>query len=271
MINIVVFSRDRACQLDLFIRSAKHHFEEYPDLKWNILYTYSNDEYKLGYERLISHLGFASDFKNDNLNFVKETNFKKDLLSLIDDKNDFTVFFVDDIVWKNSFSIEDDKFKIFKQNNLVLCLSLRLHKNLTYCYPAKINMTPPKFDSDNTFRWRGQSGDYGYPMSLDGHFFRTGDILPLLKTLNYNNPNSLESYLAAYPINKPLMMCFENSAVMSIPVNKVQTFNQNLHGNIPANFLNFKFLEGYIIKSEPFDRFKNISCHQEMTYEFEKK
>lgn len=263
--NVVVFSKDRACQLELFLRSAKKYFKEYDDLKWNILYTYSDEEFGNGYKKLFQ---INQDF---NLNFVKQNDFKSDLLNLIDKNNDISVFFVDDIVWKNEFSIENKEFKYFLSDDDVLTLSLRLHTNLSYCYPARIPMHTPKYDSENmTFRWRGQSGDYGYPMSLDGHFFRTKEILPHLKTLNYNNPNSLESAMSFYPLPKHKMGFFEESKIMNVPINKVQTFNQNIHGNIPADLLNTKFLEGYIIDLEPFDGFKNISCHQEMKLRLKK-
>ena len=116
----------------------------------------------------------------------------------------------------------------------------------------------------------GTNGDYGYPMSLDAHFFRTNDILPFLNGLKYNNPNSLVSQLAGYPLNKPKMICFKESKVLTIPVNKVQNFNQNVYGDISAKFLNDKFLDGYIIDLEPYDGFKNISCHQEVEMNYKK-
>ena len=51
MINIVIFSKDRACQLELFLRSMKNFFFEWSLCKVSILYTYSNDSFKKGYEK----------------------------------------------------------------------------------------------------------------------------------------------------------------------------------------------------------------------------
>jgi len=261
--NILIFSKDRACQLELFIRSIKKYFKEFEELNFKVLYIYSNEEFGKGYDKLFS-------IHNDsNLNYIKETkNFKEHVLELIDETEEHTVFFVDDMIFKNDFTLNSKQYKLFTLNDQILTLSLRLHKSLSYCYPARIHMVPPKFDSNMTFRWRGQSGDYGYPMSLDGNFFRTKDIIPFLNALPYNNPNSLESQLARYSINKPLMICFDESKVLTIPVNKVQNFNQNVHGNITADFLNDKFLDGHIIDLVPFDGFKNISCHQETEYNY---
>jgi len=261
--NVIIFSKNRASQLDLFIRSLKKYLVEFKDLTFNILYTYSDDKFKQGYEKLFTI------HDESNLNYIKETKkFKEHILDIVDDEKKHIVFFVDDMIFKNEFSLKSKQFKLFTLDDNILTLSLRLHKNLSYCYPARIHQSPPKFCSNNTFRWRGQQGDYGYPMSLDGHFFRTVDMLLFLKVLNYNNPNSLESLLSSYPLNRPMMICFDESKVLTIPANKVQNFNQNVHGNISANFLNEQFLDGYIIDLEPFDGFKNISCHQEMKMEY---
>jgi hypothetical protein len=60
------------------------------------------------------------------------------------------------------------------------------------------------------------------------------------------------------------MMCFERSPIMNIPVNKVQIVNGNHCGTISAEYLNTKFLEGYVIDLEPLKEFNNISAHQEV-------
>ena len=118
------------------------------------------------------------------------------------------------------------------------------------------------------FKWHGEQGDYGYPMSLDGHFFRTNEIIALSKALTYNNPNSYEAILARYPLNRLKMICFEDSIIVNNPVNKVQNYNNNVHGNVTAEFLNEKFLDGYVIDFEDFKGVKNFACHQEIEINF---
>ena len=259
MLNIIIFSKDRACQLELLLRSMKIYFKEFYEYKINILYTFSNEKYREGYKKVF-------EIHDDpNINYIKETkDFKSHVLSLINIDNTYTVFFVDDIVFKNSFSVDCNEFKLFESNADILTLSLRLHPYLNYCYSARIPMKAPKFDSNFCFRWVGESGDYGYPMSLDGHFFRTNEILGLTKLVSFNNPNSYESYLSFYPFKRHNIICFEESIIVNNPINKVQNFNNNFHGKIDANFLNDKFLDGYIIDLENFKGIKNISCHQEI-------
>lgn len=253
--NVIIFSKDRPSQLDLLLRSMKKFFIDWNKNKVYILYTYSNNEFGYGYEIAKSN--------HSDITYIKEKNFKNDLISLISDREEHTVFFVDDNVFKNKFSIEDKEFSYMKRDD-VLCLSLRLHPNLNYCYPAAIKMNVPIMIDKNLFDWRRKDGDYGYPMSLDGHIFRTSDIKSRIVNLNYKNPNSLESNLAATPIPRPLMIMYEDSKIINIPVNRVQTFNNNIHGNIDAKTINDLYLKGKRISMDNIVGFKNISCHQEI-------
>ena len=207
-------------------------------------------------------INFVMFHSGDSLPNFLEYNFFQ--IRLLNPDNLYSVFFVDDIVFKNDFTLDCKQFKLFTMNDDILTLSLRLHPYLTYCYPARVRMSPPNFDSNLLFKWYGQQGDYGYPMSLDGHFFRTKDILALSRALSFNNPNSYESVLSAYPLNRLKMICFEESVIVNNPINKVQSFNNNYHGNITADILNDEFLNDNIIDLEDIKGIKNTSCHQEI-------
>ncbi|MCK9445479.1 hypothetical protein M0Q50_01130 [bacterium] len=258
MINIIGFSKDRAAQLDLFIRSFEYYSKEKYDIK--IIYTYSNDEFKKGYDKLINYY--------IDIDFIKEQDFKNDVLKNIDLKKKYTSFFVDDIIFKNKFSINDNEFKIFENDKSILCLSLRLHPRLNYCYAANSPMKP---SNKTLFEWEYESGDNNYPMSVDMNIFRTEEIYPLLYSLNYNNPNSLEMYLSMNPINKPKMICYDKSIIINNPCNKVQTNNPNKHGDIDAKYINDRYLDGYIIDLEEYKGIDNESCHKELPIKFIKK
>ena len=87
MLNIIVFSKNRSCQLELFLRSMKLYFKEFNEHKINILYTYSNDKFKEGYDKVIS-------IHNDkNINYIKETQpFKNHILLLLIQKINILYF-----------------------------------------------------------------------------------------------------------------------------------------------------------------------------------
>ena len=263
MINFIIFSKDRPSQIELLLRSMKFYFKEFDQHTINVLYTYSEDRFKQGYEKVFK----MHDDKN--INYVKETqSFKNHVLLLLDKDNPYSIFFVDDIVFKNPFTLDCKQFKLFTLNDDILALSLRLSPYLTFCYPLKTRMESPNFDSNLAFKWLGLKGDYGYPMSLDGHFFRTTDISAITKVLTFNNPNSYENLLAGYPLNRLKMICFEESVIVNNPINRVQHFNNNCHGNISHIYINDQFLENNIIDLEDFKGLKNISCHQEVEIKF---
>jgi hypothetical protein len=263
MINIILFSKDRPAQLELLLRSMKLYFKEFNQNMINILYTYSNNDFKKGYDKLFT-------IHNDsNINYIKETDkFKSHVINLLNPENSHSIFFVDDDVFKMPFTLNCKQFKLFTMNDDILTLSLRIHPYLTYCYSLKIRTTAPHFNSDLTFKWYREQGDFGYPMSLDGHFFRTSDILPLTSEIAFNNPNTYESVLAGYTLNRSKIICFENSIIVNNPLNRVQNIFKNVHGNISADFINDKFLDDYVIDLDNFKGILNSSCHQEIDIKF---
>ena len=204
-----------------------------------------------------------------NTDYIKQTDFKYNVIGCINPSKNHTIFFVDDVIFKNYFDFYDKQMDIFNENKEILCRSLRLHPNLTFSYPERKPMKKPNFLENNIFYWRGQDGDYGYPMSLDGHIFRTQEIYSLIKHLNFNNPNILESNLATFPLNNPKMICYEKSIIVNNPCNKVQTVNNNIHGNVDPTKLNDIFLSGRVISLKNIDGIENISCHQEIDIIYE--
>ena len=53
--NIVIFSKDRPAQLDLFLRSMKQFFPDWHKSRdIHILYTYSDEAYGAGYVKTIT-------------------------------------------------------------------------------------------------------------------------------------------------------------------------------------------------------------------------
>jgi len=271
MINFIVFSKDRAAQLDLFIRSAKICFKEFDDVEIKVLYKYSNDDFKLGYEKLISNNKYR------NISFLNETDFRTNLINFLNPTNRYTVFFLDDNVFINPFSLKDSIFETLYQENM-LCVSLRLNPNLTYCYPASLNLKKPnifyKNDNYNQINWSRElhNGDYGYPMSVDGHVYLTSDIQPYILNLQYRNPNDLEGQMARQPLFRKNIMSFYNySIIFNNPLNKVQTNNPNKHGSISAESINSIYINNDSHKQIKYNMlgFNNSACHQEFEIEFE--
>ena len=263
MFNIIIFSKDRACQLDLLLRSFRDYFRGDMDDNIRVLYTYSDDKYKEGYDILMGHKYGVPMILEES------SNFKRDTEALIMPELPYTLFLVDDDVLKSEFQSDCKEMQIFACDPDILCLSLRLYKGINYCYTIPCDSPAPALSVDNTWEWKGQLGDWGYPMSLDGHIFRTSEILPLIKSLGYSSPNTLEGTLANNPLPQSKMICLDQSVVLNNPCNKVQIDNGNHCGHIPASFLNTMYLRNQYISLNNLRGIQNRAPHQEVEILFE--
>lgn len=266
MFNITIFSKDRAAQLELLLRSIKEFWQGYDQFTFNILYTASTEKLQEGYNLCMTiHKEF---------NYIRETDFKANLLSVFDENKKYTMFFVDDNVFKTDFTMDCDTFKEFETNDSILTLSLRMAPYMTYCYTHKKSYPLPTFIDGNKNNWTTSQGEWNYPFSVDGNIFRTKDIAYLIKGLSYRKPNTFEGALttgATRHRSKYLMMCFPDSIVMNIPANKVQTENENHAGlahDYSADSLNELFLNGKRISLDNIIGHRNNSPHEEMELHF---
>lgn len=264
---VVVFSKDRACQLDLLLRSLKEYCREWRDFSVAVLFTASNEQFEKGYEIVRrDHPEFS---------YVRENDFKEDLMTIVNDRpsNNYVMFLVDDMVFKNFFDSTSEEVAYLEANPDVLCLSLRLGRHITHCYPrGNIPQALPTFDHRTlcAWRWEGCEGDWGYPMSLDGHIYRRLLVETYLRHLPFVNPNTLEAAMSSnVPRQIPRMVCFHESIAMNVPLNRVQHTIENLHGSVSAEFLNVKFVAGDRISLKPFRGLVNRSAHEEVNIRFE--
>ena len=85
MINIIIFSKDRACQLDCFLRSVIKYM--YLPHTIQILYKYTTEGYKRGYNKLIESYG-------NTIEFIKEKDFCKDFKVILNSSSyEFSITF----------------------------------------------------------------------------------------------------------------------------------------------------------------------------------
>ncbi len=269
MINVVIFSKDRACQLELLLRSFKKCFIEWEQAETTVVYKTDNHALAQGYH-LCKKL-------HPEFHYVSEsaTSFKQATLNAINEDNALTMFLVDDIVFKEKFSLLDPEFQQFGNDSEILCISLRLYPRVNYCYATNSHVSVPQFREDGAWQWMSAEGDWGYPMSLDGNIFSTPIIKIFIESLHFYNPNTFESLMT---INSnilekiPFMLCYqENSKLLNVPANKVQNIFANRVGNLMTpEELNQRFLNGERILLEPFLEQKHNAVHVELPYAFEK-
>lgn len=241
-ITTIIFSKNRACQLELLLRSM--------NISSTVIYTYENG-FEAGYKKLIEMY--------PNVNFIHEKVFKD---QLIQNLGEYTMFECDDDIMINSFEENCPEFVKFKNTPEILSLSLRLSPKYSGA-PVMLN---------NTWVWNGLKHSWGYPMSATSHIFRKEDILPILVNSNIMIPNHIEVALRKTPPNKSLMLCFDSPKFINNLANQVQTqYVSNKLANIPIRELEQRFVDGerlsldYIKEQAE----KSKDCFLKIDYEWE--
>lgn len=274
LVNAIIFSKDRPAQLDALLRSIREQAERWEDRgRWAIVYVASTPELLAGYARV------QSEHASDALGFIEEgvsgLDFKQIVVNTMRAQhkaNDapWCMFLVDDMIFKRAWPIDGgEPMSRLKSDPRVLCLSLRLCPRYNFCYAENRRVRPPFMARYGRWNWRRASGDWGYPMSVDGNIFRYADMLPLVEQIGFRHPNSFEDELSKRPPKKrPLMTCHAEAVVVNLPVNRVQHEFQNRAGQehgISAEELNRAFLQGKRVDLAPVYALNdNRGCHHEM-------
>lgn len=270
-INVIFYSKNRAMQLEACMRSLRNHFKEYDLAHKTVIFAATDKSYVTGYKKLIEDYPEVS--------FVPESNFKAQTVAAIHPSNLHTMFVMDDILFKNDFSLGDNTFKAMNSyGTYVLAVSLRLHKGITYCYAIDKSTQLPAFirDVPNEFclwSWPGKQGDFGYAYSLDANLFFTDHIRNAILNIDFSNPNTLEANLNTkfgQGVVPHYMICYGDKAKMiNVPANRVQNTFQNRHEqSYSEKDLNDRFLAGERISLNNVTNIDNNAVHYPLAFEF---
>lgn len=257
MIHWIIFSKDRAAQLDLLLRSIEKYVPPASSLRIDVLYTSSSGEYEDGYNML------PQEYKRL---LLRETDFKAQLDNIICTTSAEQVgLLCDDDVFIRKFKpkrIPPDC------NNR----SLRLNPNMKYSYNSQSEQHYgyATYLDKSTFiwYWQNSSYDFGYPWSVSCTLWPTHKLQSALPELSYRNPNTLEDALRNYPVTQPRMTCDTENCMVNIPSNRVQTTHPNPTAGYSARELNEKFLMHHHINLGPLANLESDSCHAPVEYQF---
>lgn len=269
MIQIIVFSFNRALQLDALLASVQQHWSK-TEHQLAVLYNTSNNEYQAGYEIL--------EKRYPQYQFIKETNGKhrypcKDYLSFFNlkklirykhcrwQKSNFRqlltnivdkttceqiMFLTDDSLFIRNVEIGKGTKDWIEQKPEQNSLSLRLGLGVN-----KAQKTLPQ-PIDGIIEWKysdyTEYKNWGYPFSVDGHIYSRKLIKSLLEKIIFNNPSTLEAHLYDYSVKHHLLdhgKAYTNTCLLSYPLNMVQTVADNESLGISTEDLNNYFLQGY--------------------------
>ena len=301
----VLFSRDRALQLDATIRSFYLHCEDAKRADLRVLYSASDERHERQYQDV--HREHA---RGGSLSLLRERDFRLDLLRILADAADQGIagsvrrivgaagesiasllprafglrpdanvlFLVDDNLFVRPFRLEQIE-RALATNPDALGFSLRLGRNTTHCYALDRAQRTPEFSllppGILAFDWTSADADFGYPLEVSSSVYRLRDILPLIASVPFRNPNTLESELASrssqFCARHPTLLSFETSVTFCNPVNKVQTEFANRAGADAAHSsegLADLFSKGYRIDVSAYQGMIPTGCHEEVGLRF---
>jgi hypothetical protein len=285
----VIFSFNRAMQLDALLNSLLYCCRDPGMLDVNVIYKTTGGQHEQNYALLEHTRG-----SEKNITFLRETSFKDDLLGIIPStpkirlrpfkQSDprYILFLVDDCLFVEHFSIAD-MLRALKTSPKSLGFSLRLGRNTTRYYVKDRPQQLPDFSAHNSdvvkFNWVNANAYFGYPLEISSSLYSLDDVSPLLRGLDYRNPNELEAGLASkarklFSGKKPDLLCYNRSIAFCSPVNMVQTvFDGNRVGrdvNLSVENLADLYAKGYRVDIERLFGFVPDSAHQEVDLPFVK-
>ncbi|HHT9107002.1 MAG TPA: glycosyltransferase [Candidatus Wunengus sp. YC64] len=267
----LIFSKDRAMQLDGTLRSFYMHCKDTQLTDLTVIYKTSNALHDKLYDALKKEYS--------NVTFIKEKDFKEQVLPLIR-KYTYVLFLVDDNIFVRDFYITNITRSIDMNKNAI-GFSLRLGENTVYCYALNAAQKLPMFSSVEKdilkYNWVCADLDFGYPLEVSSSVYRVKEIYPLLAQIQFSNPNTLEGQMAAnkqiYVNTRPILLCGKFSFTFCAPLNIVQNVCDNRVGSetcYSSETLANKFEEGYRIDVEKYINFTPHACHQEVSLELRK-
>jgi len=266
----LIFSKDRAMQLQATLESFLLHCQDEDSMDLVVLYKASNE----------LHGGQYTELKRkfSGIDFVEESNFREQVLSAIE-KCDYILFLVDDNIFVKPFSMKDMTSALQREKE-ALGFSLRLGRNTNYCYPSSSQQALPQFMKFSKgilkYYWPDAECDFGYPLEVSSSVYRCRDMRQLLNRGEFVNPNTLESLMSQNRNlyhSSPYLLTYEKSVTFSNPVNVVQNVYDNKHGtnnNYTSEELADCFSQGMEVDVEKYTGFIPNAPHQEAKLYFKK-
>jgi len=277
MINGLILSKNRACQLRLLLESLSINAPSLLD-KIKIIYTSTDEDYEKGYEKL------KSEKILPNIIWEKEKDFVPDFLNALKTcESEFICGIVDDCIFYKKVPCAASEIESLITDD-VFCFSFRLGLNTTtqnYLNTSEY-VELGKYETNHIcvkWNWKEWSSalNYGYPISLDGHIFRTKEISHLSHKFKFDCLRHWEGIIAGKSRNetdRSMMVSCRQNVLFSIPSNCVQEPPLIAGGIHPfsESDLNKKYLNDEVIDFNAMEyAFQNVTwSHNEFDLRFKK-
>lgn len=279
----IVFSKDRAMQLDATLKSFYLNCLDPQQVRLKVLYSASSELALNQYKKLQTEI--------PGVDFILQGDFKADLCSMLGIPaswwqriaiklgifrkiaSPYIIFLVDDNIFVRNFQLSDI-INALKKEKKSLGFAMQLGVNLNYCYPLDIQIKFPLheyvFGDIIKYRWVEAGPGLNYPLEVSSSVYRWKEIAPMVAWLGFSSPNTLESQMVAksgsHRRSHPDLLCYKQSVTFCNPINKVQSiYNNRSGGNLKysSDTLAHLYENGVRINTVAYQGLKPISCHQE--------
>jgi hypothetical protein len=256
-LHLLIFSKDRACQLDSLLRSLRDNLG-IPNASTTILFRAGSDDFEAGYERVKSRRII------ERVQWIPETDFRSDLLAICAGyrHDDLLMPLVDDDIFFRPLC-DTALLAAFARQHLFI--SLRADRAYSSDIVPRFVRTQPHLE----WRWnyhRKKPVTWNYPFSLDGNIFRAGVFTKIVRSIEFPAPNSLEGRMHAgrhrwwiKRIGKALAP--GRAVLFNNPLNRVQTEGATWHAAVDPVFLNTQYLAGRQIDNAPLYNVQPTAIH----------
>ncbi len=285
MLQIVIFSFNRALQLDTLITSIIEKWQ-LPHYNIDVIYNTSDNDFQKRYDLLVKKYNTKTNIvfnKETNINdkyslkellnlrnfiaynknkrkFTPKSNFRSMCIELLKrDKNELVMFLTDDAMFINDVNINVDILDWIKAVPNNRQFSLRMGEGMN-------NQGSLVKKEGNYLCWEfhrnPRNTNWGYPFSVDAHIYHKKPIIKLFSKYIFCNPNTLEGFVNAQVHRKVLFEEGKSNikcSLLSYPINMVQTVAKNETLGIDCKMLNDLLLDGYTMKypvPENYDTFQ---------------
>lgn len=258
----IVFSKDRPLQLHALLHSYLHHCRPPPRLE--VLYTASSPAYLAAYEEVMTL------FPDAAIGWHRECDFAADVRALIAGLRTQGVFFlVDDMVFIRPVGFP--ALAVWPLERYIP--SLRLGRNITWSHFAGAPRRQPSLESvaDGLLTWRVAEAHAEWRLiSFDGDIFLRAELEAMAGAVTFSSPNKFELALAIFlpALSLRRGLCFEQSRVVNLPLNRVQREFANPAGGLHPDTLLDYWQHGLCLDVDGLYNAQTSSIHEELPIRF---
>ena len=268
MIHYVIYTKNRAAQLDLLLQSIDLFAG---DITASVIWLATSAKFHAGYQRVFKEYTYGCLGE-----IQQQQDFKQDALDMLNTSHTPLIgFLTDDTVFYRSLPYDSTYLAGLMRDHNCNSFSLRNGYNTQdQChFEKKFLPLIPNWENEDIVQWDTSQYDYGTdfgrPISIDGDFWMRDAIMPMLHKEHWNDPRSLDG-INPGPLGKN-KMAFKQSVVVNIPVNLACNGYANNWGRYRVHTLedlNNALLEGKRLSVQKMD-FSNIwSSHLELELKY---